>query len=50
MWLAGIQFISKETFYAIEKGWSKTIDHALTETLAENRRAESDLADEILGT
>jgi hypothetical protein len=46
MGLAGIQFMSKGTFYAIEKGLSKTIDTALTETLAENGRAEYDLADE----
>jgi hypothetical protein len=39
--------MSKGTFYAIEKGLSKTIDTALTETWAENGRAEYDLADEI---
>jgi hypothetical protein len=47
MGLAGIQFMSKRTFYAIEKGLSKTIDTALTETCAENGRVEYDLADEI---
>jgi hypothetical protein len=39
--------MSKGTFYAIEKGLSKTIDTALSETWAENGRAEYDLADEI---